>query len=95
MPSDEEIVALIIDRYGPVIDLVENPRAMIDILRVFRDDGGDDGGTDDGEPGGGVPEPPDPCAVERYQVELRDIMKAVLELSRDVGVIMQSLENRA
>jgi hypothetical protein len=93
MPTDEETIALIIDRYGPVIDLVENPRIMIDILRIFRDDGGDDGG-DDGEPGGGVPEPPDPCAAERYQVELRDIMQAVLQVSRDVGVIMQSLGNQ-
>lgn len=91
MPTDEEIIALIIDRYGPIINLSERPEVMIDILRAFADDGGDDGG-DDGEPGGGAPPPPDPCLVERYQVELRDIMRAVLDLSRDVERIRQAIE---
>lgn len=93
------LVQRIIKKHGPVIDLKKNPDVLIDILRSLDIDGGtpmppppDDGG---GLPGG-VPEPPAPSPPgpddTGRRITNEDLMKAVLQLSRDVSTLKTSLK---
>lgn len=91
------LVQRIIKKHGPVIDLRKNPDILIDILRGLDIDGGtpeppppDDGG---GLPGG-VPEPPPPPGPDETgrRITNEDLMRAVLQLSRDVATMKTSLK---
>jgi hypothetical protein len=81
--NDDQIVQAVIKRYGAVIDLRENPSAIIDIIRRFRF-GADD--PDGGLPPGGAPKPPppDPSSMGSI-VQLDDVMRVLLKLSRDIA----------
>lgn len=79
---DKKTIARIIKKYGPVIDLRTNPEVLIDIIRGinFQDDGGLPGG---------VPEPPPPPGPTSFQdrVTNEDIMRTLLQLSRQVKAL--------
>lgn len=81
MKSDKKLIAGIIKKYGPVIDLRTNPEIMIDILRkhTYNDDGG--------LPGGVPPSPPPGPTSFQDRITNEDIMKAVLALSRQVKAL--------
>jgi hypothetical protein len=94
------LVQRIIRKHGPIIDLRKNPEILIDILRGLDIDGGtpeppppDDGG---GLPGGvpnppPAPDPPGPNEAGR-RITNEDLMKVVLQLSRDVATMRTSLK---
>jgi hypothetical protein len=87
----KSLVNKIVKKYGPVLDLKENPEAMIEILRQFGrlfDD------PDGGSKPGGVGSPP-PCIVENERVLLEDLMSAVLKVSREVAAIKAAVTVRA
>ena len=84
---DEKIVKEVIRKYGEVIDLRETPYVLIEILRKYQlrltpDDGG--------LPPGGVPTPPSPGPALRV-VDMSVLLKAILELSREVKAIKRKL----
>lgn len=81
MLSEKNLIAGIIKRHGPVIDLRKNPEVMIDILRRFRLH--DDGGL----PGGVPPSPPPGPSSFQDRVTNEDIMKTLLQLSRQVKAL--------
>jgi hypothetical protein len=101
-PSTSAFIQRIIKKYGPVIDLKKNPDILIDIIRSLDIDGGtpeppppppDDGG---GLPGGvpnppPAPDPPGPSEIGRL-VTNEEVLRAVLQLSRDVASIQKSLK---
>jgi len=79
----------IIKKYGPVIDLRQNPEVLVDIMRelTYLDT--------PGTPCGGVPSPPPapgPSGVASF-VSNEDVLRAVLKLARDVSVIRTSLKS--
>jgi hypothetical protein len=88
MSREDDIVAMVRQRYGSVIDLEQNPEALIDIIRRF---GADD--PDGGSLPGGVPNPPPPPGPTSMQEgpTLGDVMKQVLQLSRQVSVLQERL----
>jgi hypothetical protein len=86
--TDAMLVEKIIKRYGPVLNLRENPQQFIDIMRTILADDPPDGGS----PCGGVPPSPPGSALERITNE--DLMKAILKLSRDVSTLKTSLSSK-
>lgn len=82
MATDEQIVAQIIKKYGPMIDLREQPGVILDIIRRFNA-GIDDGGL----PPGGVPPtpPPGPTSFQGDDPTMRELMQEVLKISRAVA----------
>jgi hypothetical protein len=84
--NEKQIVSAIIKRHGAVIDLKARPSVIIDIIRQFGL-GADEPGTPDGgsAPGGAPkPPPPDPSRMGSI-VQLDDVMKVLLKVSRDVA----------
>lgn len=90
MTGDEEVVEFIIKKYGPVLDLRENPGSIIDIIRTFAPAAAPDGGT----PCGGVPTPaPSPSVAHGADdVTLSEVLRQLLTLSRDVTLIKERLD---
>jgi hypothetical protein len=89
--EQKSLVNKIAKKYGPVLDLKENPEVMIEILRQFGrlfDD------PDGGSKPGGVGSPP-PCIVENERILLEDLMAAVLKMSREVAAIKAAVTARA
>jgi hypothetical protein len=89
--EQKSLVNKIVKKYGAVLDLKENPEAMIEILRSFGPIFDD---PDGGSKPGGVGSPP-PCVVENERVLLEDLMAAILGLKRDVATIKAALLTRA
>ena len=77
--DEKKIVRQIIQKHGAVIDLNAKPEAMIEILRRFRFEE-DDGGA----PGGAPPSPPPGPTSFQDRVTNEDLMRVVLQLSRQV-----------
>ena len=86
MQADEAIVNQIIRRYGKVIDLKKEPGVIIDIIRQFGPRL-----TNGGLPPGGTPPPPGPTSFQGGQPAIRDLMKEVLKISREIAVIKKHL----
>jgi hypothetical protein len=89
--EQKSLVNKIAKKYGPVLDLKENPEVMIEILRQFGrlfDD------PDGGSKPGGVGSPP-PCIVENERILLEELMAAVLKMSREVAAIKAAVVTRA
>jgi hypothetical protein len=74
----------IIKKHGPIIDLRENPEALIDVLRELSSD------IASGNPCGGTPPAPGPTKAGRL-VTNEDLMKVVLQIARDLNAIRKSL----
>jgi len=97
MRDTSRIVAQIIKRYGPVIDLRKDPTVIIDIIRNFGDVFDDpDGGTLPG----GVPDPPPPAPdpgpdEAGSRVGHDDIMRELLKVARVVDGIAKQIKPAA
>jgi hypothetical protein len=89
MASEKDVVSRIIKRYGPVIDLRKNPGVMIDILRRFAAE--DDGGL----PGGVPPSPPPGPTSFQDRVTNEDLMKAILQVARQVKAMSKPVQRRS
>jgi hypothetical protein len=93
MAREDEIISFVKDRFGPVLDLNERPRELIDIIRrfagdLFKDDDPGDGGLAPG----GVPEPPPPPPGPDSMKEgptNGELMKEILKLSQQVAALEQ------
>ena len=94
--SDKEIVKDVIARFGTVIDLRKTPNVIIEILRTH-------GSVFDEIPDAGVsvagvgtpPSPPGPSGQIGSLGNVVDnvqLMKEILKLSKQVGVLTQRLE---
>ena len=96
------LVAEITKKYGQKLDLKASPGVLIEILRNYGralDDNGGGGG------GGGVspstiavgitPPPPPPPSSDPGDVRLADVMKALLNLQRDVQTIRDTVSQKA
>lgn len=94
------LVDEIAKKYGGVIDLKKSPGVLAEILlnygRIFAEDG--EGGAGGVSPSSiavaGPPPPPPPPPSEAGDVRLADVMRAVLNLQRDVNTINKSLAQR-
>jgi hypothetical protein len=86
MSREDEIIAVVRERYGPSIDIDQNPEYLIDIIRRF---GMDD--PDGGLPPGGTPNPPPGPTSMQEGPSLGDVMKEVLKLSRQVSMLEERL----
>jgi hypothetical protein len=60
MAREDEIISFVKDRFGPVLDLNERPRELIDIIRRFAGDIVRVDPPDGGSPPGGTPPAPKP-----------------------------------
>lgn len=96
------IVDEITKKYGRTLDLKASPGVLIEILRnygrVVDDDngGGGTGGVSPSTIAGSGPPPAPPAPSEGPgDVRLADIMKAVLNLQRDVQTIRESVSQKA
>jgi len=87
MASDKQIVRNIIRRHGTVIDLEQQPEVIIDIIRRFGPRLDDDGGL----PGGVPPSPPPGPTSFQGDPAIRDVMKEVLKISREVTRIRKQI----
>lgn len=87
MPAKSAIVKKVIKKYGAVINLNEHPEVLDEIIRnlgAMPEDGPTCGGT--------PPSPaPPPGRLRTVEVLNEDIMKAVLNVARDVAQIKASL----
>jgi hypothetical protein len=96
-----QVVKDIAKKYGKVIDLEKSPGVLIEILQNFGrvlDNGVDGTG---GVGGGvstiavgidvGVTPPPPPSESGAGQVQLADVLKAVLKLQRDLQALARKL----
>ncbi len=85
---DNGIIEAVRAKYGTVIDIEKNPRALIEILQRF-------GGVMDGDagtlPGGVPPTPPDPCKVKDLGPTLDDVMHQLKQMHRDMVEIRTQL----
>ena len=100
------LIKRVIKKHGPVIDLKKNPDILIDILRGLDMDAGtppppspDDAGAPVGVPPAPQPPPRDPPGPTPPGPDLtgrgitnEDLMKTVLQLSRDVAALKTSLK---
>jgi hypothetical protein len=89
--EQKSLVNKITKKYGAVLDLEQNPEAMIEILRQFGPIFDD---PDGGSKPGGVGSPP-PCLVENERVLLDDMMAALLKLTREVAAIKKAVTAKA
>ncbi|MEJ2869269.1 hypothetical protein WCD74_15950 [Actinomycetospora sp. OC33-EN08] len=107
MTDDDRVLDLVIRRHGAVIDVRENPEAILDIIRRFAgiiDDGG-------APPGGTTPTGPTPPTSARFEGNpgepgpstrpfeaagptLADVMREVLQLRRAVDELQARLADR-
>ncbi len=88
MASDTALVKAIIRRHGKVIDLERQPDIIIEIIRQFGPELDDDGGL----PGGVPPSPPPgPTSFQAGDPAIRDVMKEVLKISRELAKIKKHL----
>jgi hypothetical protein len=87
MASDASVVRQIIKRYGKVIDLEAHPEVIIDIIRQFADD---DGGS---PPGGTPPTPPGPTSFQPGDPAIRDVLREVLKLQRQVAKLSKQIRS--
>jgi hypothetical protein len=84
--NEKQIVSAIIKRHGPVIDLRTEPSVIIDIIRQFGPVAAEPGTPDGGSPPGGAPKPPPPDPSRMGSiVQLDDVMKVLLKVSRDIA----------
>jgi hypothetical protein len=84
--NEKQIVAAIIRRHGPMIDLRAQPSLIIDIIRQFGYVADEPGTPDGGSAPGGAPKPPPPDPSRMGSiVQLDDVMKVLLKVSRDVA----------
>jgi hypothetical protein len=93
MPSEKQVIDQVIAEYGQVIDLNDNPGALIAIIRRYRLDDPDGGSLPGGTPPPPPPPPPDPCKVLE-EVTLNEVMRQLLKVSRDVAAINKRLDTR-
>ena len=98
------VVAEIAKKYGSTIDLKKSPALLIEIVRNYArvldpDPGGGTGGVSPssiavaGPPP--PPPPPPPPSSGEGDVRLADVMRAVLNLQRDISQISRSLAAKA
>lgn len=89
MENEKKTIDRIMKKYGPVIDLRNNPEVMIDILRKFAFE--DDGGL----PGGVPPSPPPGPTSFQDRVTNEDLMKAILNLARQIKTIANPVQRQS
>jgi hypothetical protein len=96
------LVNEIAKKYGSTIDLKKSPAVLIEILRNYGRalDPDPTGGTGGVSPSsiavaGPPPPPPPPPPSEAGDVRLADVMRAVLNLQRDISTISKSLSQKA
>lgn len=80
--TDDVLVKSVIAKYGPTLDLVNRPHELIDVIRNSRFDD-PDGGTNPCA-GAPTPPPPGPTSMQLEDVQLGDVMREVLRLSKAV-----------
>ena len=84
--QNKALIEKIVKKHGTRLDLEAHPELLIEILRsygpVFYD-------PDGGSPPGGVGPPG--CVVETPGINLDEVMKAILKLSREVAAIKTSV----
>jgi hypothetical protein len=85
MISEEKFIERVIDEYGPVIDLRENPQAIIEIIRKFHDLAASPNG---GLPPGGVGPP---TSVQSDEQTNAEILRKLLDIQRTVSKIQKDL----
>jgi hypothetical protein len=90
MSREDDIIALVRDRYGSVINIDERPEIVIEIIRRF---GADD--PDGGLPPGGAPNPPPGPTSMQDGPDLGDVMKEILKVSRQIAVLEERLNASA
>jgi hypothetical protein len=86
MDADAAIVERIIRRHGKVIDLEAQPEVIIDIIRQFAPEL-----RDGGAPGGAPPQPPPGPTSLQGEPTLRDVMKEVLKVSRQLAEVSRKI----
>ena len=96
------LVNEIAKKYGSVIDLKKSPAVLVEILRNYGrvldpDPGGGTGGVSPSSiaVAGPPPPPPPPPPSEAGDVRLADVMRAVLNLQRDISSINKTLSQNA
>lgn len=87
MTREDDIIGMVRERYGSVLDLDERPEVLIEIIRRF---GADD--PDGGLPPGGTPNPPPGPTSMQEGPDLGDLMKEILKVSRQVAVLQERLD---
>jgi hypothetical protein len=90
MTREDDVIAMVRERYGSVIDLDQNPGDLIDIIRRFGLDDPDGGSL----PGGVPPSPPPGPTSMQEGPTLGDVMKQVLQLSRQVASLQEQIGGR-
>jgi hypothetical protein len=83
----DKLVKRVIKRHGAVLDLKKNPDTLIDIAREIAPQ------LEDENPCGGTPPSPAPPPGKGgvRKVQLEDVMKQVLQLSRDLAAIKKDI----
>lgn len=81
--TDDELLKSVIAKYGPTLDLVNRPHELIDIVRNVRFDD-PDGGTNPCAGTPPPPPPPGPTSLQFEELQLADVLKEVLKLSKAV-----------
>lgn len=81
------VVKKIINRYGPVIDLQRDPDMLIDMFRRYSFEV-----VMDDNPCGGTPQPPpSPGPSGGKLIEMEDILRAVLQISRKLDRLQKRI----
>jgi hypothetical protein len=97
------VVAEIAKKYGSTIDLKKSPALLVEIVRNYAsvldpDPNGGRGGVSPSSiavAGPPPPPPPPPPSPGEGDVRLADVMRAVLNLQRDISQINRSLAAKA
>lgn len=88
MAREDEIIGFVKERFGPILDLNERPRELIDIIRRFAGDLFNADVPDGGLPPGGTPPSPPPGPTSRIAHPTNeDLMKEILKLSSQVAAL--------
>ncbi|MCY7280824.1 MAG: hypothetical protein LH610_08010 [Sphingomonas bacterium] len=91
--SDEELVKNVIARYGEVIDLRKTPHVILEILKTHRNRVAE--APDAGVSVAGVGSPPGPAHASSSLGNVVDnvqLMKEILKVSKQVGVLTERIE---